>query len=86
MERCKGRYKRAGHHRPGALPPSSLYAKLQGTQTRSGGRPVVWRLLPVAAYLLAIALAWISPRASIVIYALIPIPYVMGWLYRSLEG
>jgi len=39
-------------------------------------------LLPVAAYLLAILVAFVAPLLSIMVYALVPLPYILGLFYR----
>jgi hypothetical protein len=42
-------------------------------------------LLPAIGYLLAIAVSFLSTWVSIVIYAVVPIPYILGIFYRRLE-
>src|SRR5581483_7645867 len=39
-------------------------------------------LLPVAAYMLAILLSFINPLLSIIVYAIVPIPYILGISFR----
>jgi uncharacterized membrane protein len=42
-------------------------------------------LLPAIGYLLAIAVSFLAPLASLVIYAVVPVPYILGIFYRRLE-
>ncbi len=40
-------------------------------------------LIPIVLYLLAIGLSFVSSTMSIVVYALVPIPYVTGYVYKN---
>jgi uncharacterized membrane protein len=42
-------------------------------------------LLPAVGYLLAIAVSFLAPLASLVLYAVVPVPYILGLFYRRIE-
>jgi uncharacterized membrane protein len=42
-------------------------------------------LFPAVGYLLAIAVSFLTPVASLVLYAVVPVPYILGLFYRRIK-